>query len=660
MITQPVAIFALVIGLILLAPIIFRKLKIPNIVGLILAGMAVGPSGFGLLERDASFRIFGEVGILYLMFLAAVEINMSDLQKNFRKGLGFGLLTFTLPMAAGVFGAMAAFGVSLETAVLIASMYASHTLVSYPIVSKFRLQNAPGAVIAVCGTIVAVLLALLALAEVVSMEATGQFDWVGLVMLLSMMLLYGIALGYGYPWLTRLFFRKFSDPVAQYLFILGLVLCAGLLAKLIGLEAILGAFYAGLVLNRLIPSQSALSRNISFVGNAIFIPYFLIGVGMLINPHVIFRSWNVGWIAFNMVAVALGCKWIAARIGQRIWHLSSTERRLLFGLTSGKAAATIAATMIGFNLGLLSEDLMNGAVLMILICCLVASVVTERAAVRLRIERTAAEMEATGVESPNFARQLVAIANPLTAEGLTRLAVYMRNRRNELPMTLLSVRNSDDTRMRAVGRHALRQAREAAAEMGVEAKEVERFDLNVATGLVNMAHEVGATDIMIGFHCKSTIVDTFQGQIAETLLGDTGRMVIMSRCFIPVDTIGRLVVVAWRNAEYEPGFHAWVARVGNLASQLGCRVTFIAPPSTSEFIEKIIREDGYGIRRTYRSLETWDDFIIQTADVAEDDLLICVSSRKGSVSSSAEQENTLSYLSRHFARHNLVLLYPHQ
>lgn len=650
----------LVLALILLAPALSRRLKIPDIVGLILAGMAVGPTGFNLLARDASFQIFGQVGILYLMFTAAVEINMADLHKNIGKGISFGLITFAIPMIAGVFGAMWAFGVSIETAVLIASMYASHTLVSYPLVSKFHLQDNRGALLAVCGTIVAVLLALMALAEVVAVRTTGYFNTTRLVIMLAMMIIYGIGLAYLYPWLTRLFFRKISDPVPQYIFVLALVLFAALLAQLIGLEGILGAFYAGLVLNPLIPSSSGLARNVRFVGNAIFIPYFLIGVGMLINPKVIFSSLNVGWIALNMVVVALGAKWVAARIAQRIWHLKANDRRLIFGLTSGKAAATIAATMVGFQYGLLGEDLMNGAVVMILVCCLVSSVVTERTSIRLRIARTAAEMERDGVESPVYARQLVAVSNPLTAEGLARMAAYMRNPRNDSPISLLFVRDSDDGRIRVMGRSALQAAQHAAEAMDIGAKTIERFDLNVATGMANTARETNATDILIGFHVKSNIVDSFHGQIAETLIAKTSKMVIMSRCFIPVDTIRRLVVVAWRNAQYESGFHAWVARAGNLAASLGCKILFITDPHTSHFIEDVIREDGYGIRREYKSLENWDDFILLSSEIDEEDLTMIIGARKGSISSCAEQENTINYMARHFQRHNLALIYPGQ
>ncbi|MDE6339041.1 MAG: cation:proton antiporter, partial [Muribaculaceae bacterium] len=300
--------------MILLGPLLFKPLRIPPIVGMIIAGIVIGPYGLNLLERDTSFQIFGEVGILYIMFLAAAEIDMFHLRRSTKRGVIFGLLSFGLPMVAGILGSRYAFGVSWTTSILIASMYASHTLISYPMVSKFGLANVRSVVVAVFGTIVAVMLALLTLAQVVSMKVNGGFQVSGLIRLGVLMVIYMVAVGYSFPWLTRRFFSHNIDPIAQYIFILALVFVASLLAKIIGLESILGAFYAGLVLNPMIPARSGLMKNIKFVGNAIFIPYFLIGVGMLINVGVIFRGWNVAWVALNMTGVALLTKWLAAWI----------------------------------------------------------------------------------------------------------------------------------------------------------------------------------------------------------------------------------------------------------------------------------------------------------------------------------------------------------
>lgn len=657
---EPVVIFAIVLLLILAAPVVFRRLKIPDVVGLILAGVAVGPYGFNLLERDASFQIFGQVGILYLMFLAAVEIDMYHLKKNLKQGLTFGIITFAVPAVLGIAVSHIAFGAGLMTCLLLASMYSSHTLISYPVVSRFGLQNTRGAILAVSGTIVAVLLALITLATVIKMQIRGSFDLIDIILLLVYTALYALAVGNIFPWLTRFVFRKISDPVAQYIFILVMVFLGAVLAEAIGLESILGAFYVGLVLNRLIPGRSPLMNQIKFIGNALFIPYFLIGVGMLINVHIIFNGWKVIWVALVMISVALASKWIASFATQMIFRLTATQRKMMFGLTSGKAAATIAATMLGFQYGIISEDIMNGAVLMILACCLVASVTTERTAIKIRIELTAKEMESAGVERPEFARQIVAVANPITAEGLMRLAVFMRSPKNTEPITALFVRNSDDPRTLSSGRYSLRAASQAAEEMGIPTKEEERFDLNVVSGLTNMIKQTHATDIVIGFHRKANIVDSFFGKMTDTLLTNTLKMVIISRCFIPISTIRRIVVVAGDNAQFETGFHDWVARIGNLAQQLACKVIFIASSETSRYVEEVITKDGYGIRRIYQEMTGWDDFILLSGEVGAEDLFVIIGARKGSISYSSELENMPEYLSKNFAGHNLMVIYPEQ
>ena len=660
MISQPVAIFLLVLVIILLGPVLFRRLKIPPIVGMIIAGMAVGPYGFGLLDRDASFRIFGEVGILYIMFQAAVEIDMFHLRQQYRKGIIFGLISFLLPMVAGVFGARYAFGATWDTALLIASMYASHTLVSYPVVSKFGLQNTRGAVIAVCGTIVAVMLALLCLAGVVQTHIEGEFHGMSIIRLLLQMGIYCVAIGYSFPFAMRRFFKSNSEPVAQYIFVLALVFVASLFAQLIGLEAILGAFYAGLILNRLIPGRSPLMKNIRFVGDSIFIPYFLIGVGMLINVGVILKGWGVIWVAANMSLVALSTKWLAAYATQKAFGLSSAEQTLMFGLTSGKAAATIAAVMVGYKYGMLTEDMMNGAVVMILICCIVASVVTENAAKKIRISLTQQDLEHEDVGQTEFARQVVSVSNPVTAEGLMRMALFMRNRLNKIPMTLLYVRTGDDTRARAMGRTTMRGAIEAAEEMDVEVRSMERFDISVTSALRNVAVEQEATEIVIGLHRKANIVDTFFGSLVEQLLESTHRMVIMSRCFIPVDTVTRVIVVVPRKAEYETGFHLWVTRLAMLAFNIEDRLTFISYKETEEFIRTAIAEDKIEVEVRFELLDSYDDFILLSGDVGDDDLLVVVGARKGSISYNSEQESLPGFLSRYFSRHNLMVIYPKQ
>ena len=650
----------MVLLIILLGPVMFKRLKVPPIVGMILAGMAVGPYGFHLLERDASFEIFGQVGILYIMFLAAVEIDMYHMRQQLRHGLLFGMISFALPMTAGILCTHYVFGTGWTTSVLLASMYASHTLISYPTVSRFGLQNSKGAVIAVSGTIVCVMLALLSLAEVVNIKVTGSFSWQKLLGLVGMLVIYTAVINLLFPWLTRRVFRATNDTVIQFIFILALVFIGSLAASLIGLEAILGAFYAGLVLNRMIPTRSALMTRIKFTGNAIFIPYFLIGVGMLINVGVIFRGWGVAWVALNMTLVALVSKWASCWIAQKTMHLTRLDRSMMFGLTSGKAAATIAATMIGFNYGLLTEDMMNGAVVMILVCCLISSIVTEEASKKMRMDIADEDLVKEHSGEGRNARQLVAVANPLTAEGIMSICTLMRDRRNRQPVTCLFVRNNDDPAVMAMGRNALATAVGAGLAVDVEVKDVERFDINIVSGITNVAKERDIDDIIIGLHRRSNVVDTFYGSMIQQLLAATNRMIIMSRCFIPVDTVKGMFLAVPANAEYETGFHRWIDRVVCLASQIGSPLTVIAYRHSAELIEQHLQDNEFAVRRHYRTMDNWDDFILLSGEIHDEDLIVVIGARKGSISYSSDMETMSGYLGKHFSRHNLLVIYPHQ
>jgi len=658
---QPIAIFLVVIAIILLAPILFRRIRVPQIVGLIIAGIAIGPYGFNILARDASFEIFGQVGILYLMFLAGVEIDMEGMKRYWKQGLVFGILSFALPMAAGVFSSRLLPGIGWTSAVLLASMYASHTLISYPVVARFGLSAKRPVIMTVVGTVVAVLCSLIALAEVVAIHQLGRFSVLHVALLLVGLVIYMIVLGWIIPMLTRFMFRKYHDNVTPFIYVLAVMFVASILAQLLGLEAILGAFFAGLVMNRFIPPRSGLMNRISFVGNAIFIPYFLIGVGMLINVQGLFDSYAVLYIGAVMTGVSLLCKWLAAWGTQRLYRLGSTDRRLLFGLSSGKAAATIAATMVGYRYQLITEDAMNAAVLMILVCCIVASVVTERAAMKERMNITDQNLHNDDIGPARVnARQLVSVSNPLTAQGLMRLAIFMRHPANTHPVTTLFVRTGDDAAALAMGREAMLQANRAAIDVDIKVAEVERFDMNIVSGLVGVAKEKEITDIFIGMHVRSNIVDSFLGNTTEQLLASTNKMVILNRCYVPVNTIDRLVVVVPAKAEYETGFTQWVTRIGNLSTQLSCKVVYIAYPDTIPFIRGVLKQEQYDVRQEYLRIDSWDDFITRTGTIHDNDLLVVVSARRSSISFNTDLEQMPGFLNRYFSRHNILILYPEQ
>lgn len=659
--SNPVAIFFTVMALILIAPLLLQRLRIPNIVGMIVTGIIIGPYCLELLDRDASFQVFGQVGILYLMFLAGVEIDMLNLRRNWQAGLRFGLLSFLIPLLGAVIVFYVIMGMSLLTSLLIASMLSSHTLISYPAAARFGLTAEKSSVIAVCGTIVAVLLSLILLAEVIDIDTRGSIDAIRLIVFICSIVVYAVAIWWLLTHLTRWFFRHFNDTVTQYVYILAAVLFAALIAQAIGLEGILGAFYAGLILNRFIPTRSGLMARIEFVGSAIFIPYFLIGVGMLMNVGVIFNGWGVVLIALCMSVTALAGKWIACFIAQRFYRLSKDDRRLMFGLTSGKAAATIAATIVGYQYGLLNEDVMNGAVIMILICCAVASISTEKAAKGMRLSMTERELKKETIGNElGESRPLVAVANPITAAGLARLSILMRPSNSTVPVTALFVRSSDDGTLTGMGRKSLKDALKAALSMDASIEEVERFDINTVAGILNVSKERHSTEIVMGLHRRSNVVDSFLGNISEQLLHSSNGMILMCRCFVPLNTLGRIVVVAPPKAEFETGFPLWVNRVCSLAEHTGAKVMFKAHETTIKYISRIV-EGNYHLDFLFKPTADWDDFIASSAEIDDDDdLLILISARQGSLSYNSDIEGMPSFISRYFSRHNLIILYPKQ
>ena len=664
LVTSPVLIFFIVLVIILLSPVVLNRFKIPHIIGLIVAGVVIGPYGLNVLARDMSFELFGQVGILYIMFLAGIEIDMYHLKRNIKRGLVFGLLTFLFPMIVGTLASVYVLKMSWVTSILLASMYASHTLISYPIVARFGLTKNPAVLIAVVGTIIAVIGALLVLAGAMNVQRTGEFVWGDLLRLLLELTIYCVVILYTYPRVTRWFFKNYSDNVTQYIFVMAMVFLASWFAQIIELEAVLGAFFAGLVLNRYVPNASPLMNRIEFLGNALFIPYFLIGVGMMIDVKVV-SNVNTLYVAGNMIVVALIGKWVAAWIAQKIYGMKGVERKMMFGLTTAHTAVALAVVTIGYNMimpdgsRMMDETVLNGTVLMILVTCAIAPIVTARAASKMRIDMLTDEGAEVG-DSKRETKILIPVANPITAQSLTELALLLRNPRRKTDIYAIHVRNDNSASSRAIGRNALDIAIKAGSSVDAEIIPIERYDINTVAGLLNAIEERDITDVIIGMHRKATIIDSFFGAKIEQLLKATNQMVVMTRCFIPVNTVTRIVVAVPPMAQFETGFGRWVRAIGNLAREIGCRVIFCCHPDTQPLIRGVFHRGRYDIRHEYRDVEQWEDFVLLSNRILEDDLFILVSARESSVSHNNDMADIPGFLQKYFSRNNLIVLYPEQ
>ena len=670
-VTDPVSIFFIVLVIILMAPVILNKLHIPHIIGMIAAGVVVGPYGFDVLDSDSSFTIFGQVGLLYLMFLAGLEIDMFRLKLNFKRGLVFGLLTFFVPLIVGAVTSIWILKLDIITSVLLGAMYASHTLIAYPITARLGISKSPVVLIAVVGTIFAVTGALITLAIVVDIHNAGEFEITQLLILLGKMAVYCMGILYLYPRITRRFFKNNSDNVTQFVFVLVMVFMSAIIAKAIGLEAVLGAFFAGLVLNRYVPAGSSLMGRIEFVGNALFIPYFLIGVGMMINIHVVTNTETI-IVTSEILAVALSSKWIAAWIAQRCYHMNSDARQILFGLTTAHTAVALAVVTIGYNMTdptgarLMDETILNGTIMVILITCAIAPFATARAAARIKIEMlNSGDDENTG-DRVKVENVLIPIANPVTAPSLVELAALMSNgeiedaTHRQARIFALHVRNDNSAKSKAVGRNSLDIAVAAGAAVDTTVVPIERYDLNIITGLVNVIEERDINRVMIGMHRRSTVIDSFFGSTIDRLVKSTNKMVVISRFFIPVNTITRIVVAVPDNAQFETGFRGWLSAIGTLARQLGCRVIFCSKSSMHPIIEATLRAERLGIRSEYRALEESDDFILLSNRILDDDLFVFINSRPTAISYSADMTEIPTFLQRYVAGNNLMVIYPEQ
>lgn len=662
-ITDPTWIFLLVLLIILFAPILLTKLRIPHIIGMILAGLAIGEHGFNILVRDSSFELFGKVGVYYIMFLAGLEMNMADFKKNRGKAVALGLLAFIIPISIGMVTNVLLLKYSLITSILLASMYASHTLVAYPIVIRYGISRQRSVSIAVGGTAVTDTLTLLVLAVISGVfkgEAGGLF-WLWLVV--RFVVLGGLIM-WLLPRVGRWFFRRYDDNVMQYIFVLAMVFLGAGLMELIGMEGILGAFLVGLVLNRLIPHVSPLMSHLEFVGNALFIPYFLIGVGMLIDVKVIFGGGDALKVAGVMIVVALGGKWIASWLTQKIYRMSVLERELMFGLSNAQAAATLAAVLVGYNIilpdgsRLLNEDVLNGTVLLILVTCIVSSFTTERAARKMAMGEAHPEED----RSREPEKILIPVANPNTIEYLMNLSLVIRDPKQKDNLLALNVINdhSGTEALEQQGKRYLERAAKITASAGVELKCISRYDLNIAAGIIHTAKEHGATDVIIGLHWKVNIVDSFFGMLTESLLKGLHREVMVARFLIPINTLRRIIVAVPPKAEYEAGFQKWVDHFCRMGTTLGCRVHFFANEQTGNLLQALVKKKHSNTLTEFSRLDEWEDLLLLTGQVNYDHLLVVISARRGSISYDSSFEKLPSQLGRYFTNNSLIVLYPDQ
>ena len=663
-ITNPSLIFLLVLVIILLAPIIMGKLRIPHIIGMVLAGVAIGQYGFNILVRDDSFELFGRVGLYYIMFLAALEMDVEGVKKNKGRLSLFGLLTFAAPFTLTFIMSEWLLGYPTIASLLLGCLMASNTLIAYPIVSRYGQQRKPSVALSVGASMLSLLVALVVLAALVASHngQTGVLFWLWFV---AKFVIYCGGLAILIPKLTRWFLRRYSDAVMQFIFVMAMLFMSAVLSESIGLEGIFGAFLSGLILNRYIPHVSPLMNRIEFIGNALFIPYFLIGVGMLINVRLAFSDTGVLWVALAITLFGTVGKAIAAYLSALLFRLPlNTSGNMMFGLTSAHAAGAIAIIMVGMRLTtpdgsvLVTGEMLNGVVLMILLTCLISTVVTEQAAQQITLR----DKEIPQEDTQDDEKMLIPMKYPEYAVRLVNLAIMMRNPKLGRGLVGLSVVYDDvDMRLNQErGQRLLEKVQQYAAAADVKMQTQVRVAANIANGIKHAFKEFRASEIIIGMHMHQEVSASFWGEFHQSLFNGMNRQIIMARLKQPLSTIRRIEVAVPSRAQFEPGFYRWLERVARLSVNLECRTIFHGRTDTLALINQYVRNRHPEMRVEFMQMDHWNEMPRLAATIAEDHLFIVIAARKGTVSYKNALEHLPEEIQQFFSGKNIIIIFPDQ
>ncbi|MBO6184594.1 MAG: cation:proton antiporter [Chryseobacterium sp.] len=663
-IEDPVLKFLLVLIIILAAPLLLNKIKVPHLLGLIIAGAVIGPNGFNVLARDSSIVVTGTTGLLYIMFLAGLEIDMGDFKKNKWKSLTFGIYTFVVPFVLGYLGAVYILNFSVLTSILFASLFSSHTLIAYPLVSKLGIAKNPAVNITVGGTMITDVLALLVLAIIVGMSQgdVGTEFWLKLSVSFIVFALVVLVI---FPMIGRWFFKKVDDKISQYIFVLVMIYLAAMLAEIAGVEAIIGAFFAGLALNRLIPHTSSLMNRVEFVGNAIFIPFFLISVGMLIDFKVFFKSWETLEVAAIMLVASIGGKYLAAVATQKTFKLSKEEGKLIFGLSSASAAATLASVMVGYNIilsetetgepiRLLNEHVLNGSILLILISCTISSFISMASAQKIVEQDNEETLSGNSHEQENI---LLALNHETTVERMVNLGILIKAHSNTENLFALNVINEDKNESSVKNAEKLlHHATDMAAAADVKLQSLKRYDNDVVNGVNNVIKEQNITDLIIGLEYSKGFSPSFTDNLYNGYLQRDDVNVLVYHAAQPLATIKNHAVMIPENAHKEAGFFHALLRVWNIARNSGATITFYASEEILNILQKIVTKAN--IEAEFIIINTWKDGEQTATQLKDNEALIILMAKRGMKSYVPQMRFIPELLNKNLSDKNYLLIFP--
>jgi Kef-type K+ transport system membrane component KefB len=662
---DPVTIFALAMVIFLVAPLLLERHRLPGIIGIILVGAAIGPNAAGIIERGDAIVLLGEVGLIYLMFLAGVEIDLNRFFDNIDQSIIFGVLAFLIPQGVGTVFGMWVFGFSLSTALLFAAIFASHTLLAYPVARQLGIVSNDAVTATIGGTVLTNVLALLVLVIVVA-SAEAPLDWMFWVELgLGITLLF-VGIWYIVPWLGRRFFRSLAEEsYFEFLFVMAALFGSAVFAEVVGAEPIIGALVAGLALNRLIPDRGPLMNRIQFVGNALFIPFFLLSIGLLVDVTAIIGGRESLLLAGALIGLTLVTKFVASWLTGLLYAYDHDQIGSMFGLSVGQAEA-LAIVLIAFEAGIpgFDTDMINGAVLMILVVSLVSPIVVEK------YGRAVVMKERRGEHGSTDVRQRILI--PFTSvpehhekliryhESLLNLALSIREEQSTEPLhTLAVVHPGPKTEQRvATADAAIAHTEEYAAGAEVPVTFHTRVDHNIASGITRAAVENRITTILLDWDGMRLYRQPLFSQTTRQVLAWTDQLVLVSRIREPLNTVSRIVVVLPSELSHDPNFYEVGQTIERIAAGTGAPIRALIVEESEDHYEQLFRELESNTPTEREYIGDWDRLIrVLSEDVTAGDLVVCASARRNTIGWRPELQDLTERVST-FTPGDFVVIYP--
>lgn len=658
---DPVSIFCLVMLVIVAAPLLARRAKLPGVVGTILLAALIGPGALGLLARGEEIVLLGTIGLLYLIFTAALSLDLNQLAKLRLVAGAFGLLSFGIPMGIGYWITTGVLGFDVPAALLLSSIVGTHTLLAYPVARMLGLDKARPVVMTVGATAITDTLGLLVLAIVVKThggEGADLWFWAAFA---GTLVLYVGGVLLLVPRITRWFFRSFpNEPNGELAFVLAMLFLVALVTEAIGLAPLIGAFLAGLAMNRLVPSSTPLMARILFLGDSLFIPFFLVSVGLLVDFAAVFSSIHVWTTLLGLAAALYGGKFAAAWIARRLFGYSRAERTVIFGLSTPQAAATLAVTLVGFDqLGLFDADVVNAVVLLILLSCVAGPMLVQRGG-----RRAAKAMKAAAPEKSAGApaRILVPLANPATAPGLMEMALAVRAEGSEEPIYPLAVASGQSGDVYAEVAE-LEKMLVGAVNIGVAAgapvTPITRVDVNPVEGMLRGIREQRITAVVIGWNGRVSRRERIFGSILDGLLQRSSELTLVCNLDHPLRTTKRVVAVFPPLADRSPGFDEAVRTAKSIGHSLKCETVAIVHADAKERLLERLATAAPDTALKVKGLAPWSRLLpVLEKFVREDDLLLLCSSREGALAWRPALNRLPAALATRFEHVNQVTLYP--